>query len=253
MLQDLLKSRAIHIGCVFFLLVVGGAQFYSWHFRHTTETELARTRPATQILENRNEERTAPATYAAAFKTPEPRPRGTSFGTNNPQETFVADTSETIDAGKPDAIYLPQDESETSVIDDFPEVPEGFPMIPVWTEFPNYQKGDMPEHETLYRVLIKLWNQGDRAFINGVLDHNNGRIYPLYPNVIYVKWRETTVGPPDNPITVRVPGSMLGTHARHFSWEDRIFGLEAAYPEIKFVEKQTAGYDPETFLTDAEK
>ena len=46
---------------------------------------------------------------------------------------------------------------------------------------------------------------------------------------------------------------MLGTHDRHFTLEDRFLGLEALYPEIKFVEKDTAGYDPEIFLTAGEK
>ena len=59
---------------------------------------------------------------------------------------------------------------------DFPSVPEGFPsnLTPVWLTLPGYQKGDMPEHESIYRVLIKLWNQGNHGFINGAFSNNNG-------------------------------------------------------------------------------
>ena len=128
-------------------------------------------------------------------------------------------------------------------------------MTPLWADdrFPNYQKGDMPEHETLYRVLIKLWNQGDHDFTNGYLDHNNGRVYPLYPDTLYVTWKEEVVDTPEGPRTLRVPGTFVGTHDRHFTPEELyFFGVEASSPEVNFVDKHTSGIDPETFLTDAD-
>ena len=76
---------------------------------------------------------------------------------------------------------------------DFPPVPEGFPFPPVWISRPGYQKGDMPDHELIYRVLIKLWNQDDHGFQDGMLRVNNGRVYPMYPDVLYVKWRDVVV------------------------------------------------------------
>lgn len=143
---------------------------------------------------------------------------------------------------------------------DFPEVPDGFPsdLTPVWIEFPNYQKGDMHEHETLYRVLIKLWNQGDHDFVNGVYKHDNGRVYPLYEDVLYVKWREEEI----NGQKFRFISSSLGTHARQtpdpgegrgafFSIEEMMTGAyKTKYPDLKLVDYASAGYDPETFLDD---
>ena len=42
MFRDMLSgSRALLVGLIFFVLVVGGSLLYSWHVHRTTETELA--------------------------------------------------------------------------------------------------------------------------------------------------------------------------------------------------------------------
>lgn len=141
----------------------------------------------------------------------------------------------------------------------FPEVPGGFPsdLTPVWIEFPNYQKGDMYEHEMMYRVLIKLWNQGDHDFVNGVYQHDNDRVYPLYRDTVYIEWGETVSDDPDEEV-VRFPRFTLATHARStdpdalgqlFTVEELTSGAyKSMYPDVKFVDYGSAGYDPETFL-----
>ena len=139
---------------------------------------------------------------------------------------------------------------------DFPSVPEGFPsdLTPVWLTLPGYQKGDMPEHESIYRVLIKLWNQGERGFINGAFRNNDGKVYPLYPDVVYVKWGyAVTHDEGGNPTPYRYIATSMGTHARDFNFttEDFVTGdWETMYPDTKFVSYDDAGYDPYTFLTD---
>ena len=136
----------------------------------------------------------------------------------------------------------------------FPPVPEGFPsdLTPVWLSMPGYQKGDMPEHESIYRVLIKLWNQGERGFINGAFRNNDGKVYPLYPDVVYVKWGyAVTHDEGGNPTPYRYIATSMGTHARDFTTEDFVTGdWETKYPGTKFVAYDDAGYDPYTFLTD---
>ena len=161
-----------------------------------------------------------------------------------------------------DALLQELDESPDEK-GDFPEVPDGFPsdLTPVWIEFPNYQKGDMYEHEMIYRVLIKLWNQGDHDFVNGVYQHDNSRVYPLYHNVVYVEWSSEAIDSPDGEIEFRFIKSHLGTHSRGdpkenivgglFTIEDMITGAyKAKYPDLKLVDYDSAGYDPETFLDD---
>ena len=137
---------------------------------------------------------------------------------------------------------------------DFPPVPEGFPsnLTPVWLTLPGYQKGDMPAHELMYRVLIKLWNQGERGFINGAFRDNDGKVYPLYPDVVYVKWGySVTYDEGGNPTPYRYIATSMGTHARDFNTEDFVTGdWETNYPGTKFVAYDDAGYDPYIFLTD---
>ncbi len=140
---------------------------------------------------------------------------------------------------------------------DFPEVPDGFPsdLTPVWIQFPNYQKEDMYEREMLYRVLIKLWNQGDHDFVSGVYQDDNGRVYSLYSDVAYVEWGEVVS---DDEQVIRFPRFSLMTHARE---EDDLGGLyteeevlsgayKTKYPDLKIVEYSNAGFNPETFLDD---
>ena len=95
------------------------------------------------------------------------------------------------------------DEETVEEKGDFPPVPNGFPsnLTPIWFT-PGYKKGDEPEYESIYRVLIKLWNQGDYSFSAGAIA--NGRVYPIYPDMLYVEWDETTVEDGNGePIPVR--------------------------------------------------
>lgn len=144
---------------------------------------------------------------------------------------------------------------------DFPEVPDGFPsdLIPVWIQFPDYQKGDMYKHEMIDRVLIKLWNQEDHDFVSGVYQHDNDRVYPLYRDVVYIEWGETVPDNPDEEV-VRFPRFALATHQRSsdpdalgglFTVEELTSGAyQTMYSDVTFVDYGSAGYDPETFLDD---
>ena len=136
----------------------------------------------------------------------------------------------------------------------FPPVPEGYPLDlpPVWLDVLGYQKGDMPRHEAIDRVLIKLWNQDIRGFKSGAFRRNDGKVYPLYPDVLYIGWDEAVVNDEvGRPISVRYIASSLGTHAREFDLEDFISGeWKNKYPDTKFVAYEDAGYDPDTFLNE---
>ena len=58
MLRDILSgSRAILVGLVFFVLIVGGSLLYSWHVHRTTEAEVAETQRKVQPLEIKNKTR----------------------------------------------------------------------------------------------------------------------------------------------------------------------------------------------------
>ena len=144
---------------------------------------------------------------------------------------------------------------------DFPEVPEGFPsdLAPVWIEYPNYQKGYMYNQEMIDRVLIKLWSQGDHDFLDGV--YRDGKVYPIYRDVMYVEWSDEIIEGPDGEIEFRFIRSFLGTHVRGSPKIDVVGGLftveemiseayKTKYPGLKLVDYEDGGYNPETFLDD---
>ena len=177
---------------------------------------------------------------------------------NATAESLEADSGESssqendFEEGNLESMLAELDKETVERNSDFPPVPEGFPLPPVWTTIPGYEKGDMPDHELIYRVLIKLWNQGDRGFQDGMLDINNGRVYPMYPDVLYVEWHDTVFEDElGNSRIVRYIASSAGTHKRGFELEDFITGeWKSKYPDTKFVTYEDAGYDPHTFLTD---
>ena len=110
----------------------------------------------------------------------------------------------------------------------------------------------MPEHELICRVLIKLWNQGERGFIDGAFGHNDGKVYPIYPDVLYVQWADEIIDNGDgNVVTFRMIVSSLGSQARPFDTDDFITGeWKNKYPGVKFVDYADAGYYPDTFLAE---
>ncbi len=151
-----------------------------------------------------------------------------------------------------ESLFAALDEETVEGHSDFPPVPDGYPFTPVWIKRPGYQKGDMPDHEVLDRVLIKLWNQGDRDFQGGTMRGSDGQIYPIYPDVLYVQWEETVIDNGDgNPFPLTYIGDALGPGGIEFSAEDYLSGdFETKYPGLKFVPFEHAGYDPHTFLTE---
>lgn len=261
MFRNILSSRGFIAGFVLFVVIVIGTQLYSWHVRRTTQSELARTEQRVRQLQNKNETRTAqdiggPIDIGESEQPGQPRQEDILPSENDTPHVFpVDDVSEGFDVEVTGESYLFQRETEEVVASDFPEIPEGFPtdLHPVWVQFPNYKKGDMYAHEMMYRVLIKLWNQGDHGFVNGVYRDNNNRVYPLYHDVVYVEWDEITAETPDGPIKQKVLTSWLSTD-KSFTAAEVLTGVYATkYPGVEFVDFTTAGYDPETFLSDDEK
>lgn len=261
MFRNILSSRGFIAGFVFFVVIVIGTQLYSWHVRRTTQSELARTEQGVRQLQHKNETRTAqdignPIDIGESEQPGQPRQEDIlPFENDTPHVFPVDDVSEGFDVEITDELDLFHRETEEVVASDFPEIPEGFPtdLHPVWVQFPNYKKGDMYAHEMMYRVLIKLWNQGDHGFVNGVYRDNNNRVYPLYHDVVYVEWDEITAETPDGPIKQKVLTSWLSTD-KSFTAAEVLTGVYATkYPGVEFVDFTTAGYDPETFLSDDEK
>ena len=145
----------------------------------------------------------------------------------------------------------------------FPGVPEGFPsnIRPVWLEdfFDEILHAD---HVIVDRVLIELWNQGDHEIVYGVLDEDTGKVYPIYHDVVYVKW-DSNVREDSNGELIEVPyisyrlgisstvEPLLNEDGNLFTEEEIMSGAYVTMnPDVTFVDYSDAGYDPATVLND---
>lgn len=190
MFRNILSSRPIIAGIVFFLLVVVSSLLHHWHIRRTTDAKLARPDPVIQHLENRNEARTAADTVDISgvdFEQSE-----TPLETDDAQATEIDDTA-ALPGGTAASVdladaFLPNDiveEGTTEVpvspfgFGPYPELPEG------WS--PNIWPSSSPKHELMMRVRIRLTIQGVNV-LGAIMD--NGLVYPTIKNTVYVEWDE---------------------------------------------------------------
>ena len=230
------------VGLVVFLCVVVGA-FLVWRANQPVETKTV------YVLPEPNPERAEILKQAL-----QPRQSAYIPHASSDEATTDGTTSESLEADSGDSSRQENEleeenlESVLAAIDeetveekrDFPPVPADYPFKPVWLGIPGYKKGDKPEHELISRVLIKLWNQGERDFKDGVYDPKRSKVYPLYPDVVYIQLAE------DGTIAASSWMAAISFDANDFATGE----WETKYPGIKFVEYDDAGYDPYTFLTD---
>ncbi len=126
----------------------------------------------------------------------------------------------------------------------FPEVPEDYFGDPIWarnpdlfSEFPDEASRNI---ELIDRVLIKLWQQGDREIVGG--STYNGKVYPHYDNVFYVRWTEIPL--PDGNVHRYISRLKGGDH--EITDEDIESGNIPAGSKV--VDLDNAGFDPYKFL-----
>lgn len=240
-------------GLVVLLCVVLGA-FLVWRANQPVETKTV------YALPKPNPERAEILKRAL-----QPPPRVYTAKASSDEATSGSENGESLEAANGDLSgqeneFEDEDfESMLAAIDeedtkkgDFPPVPDGFPLVPIWLSVPGYQKGDSHDHEMVYRVLIKLWKEGERGFINGAFLPSHGKVYPLYPDVVYVRWAEDTIDNGDgNPFSIRYIKSTLGTEERVFAPSDFFSDVwKTRFPGLKYVDFDDGGYDPESFLAD---
>ena len=257
MLRDLLSSRWFQGGFAFFILCVGGSLLYSWNVQRTTEAEFGERPLAVESLENKPEINTVPVDFQTegVVNTPE---ENTDTPISESTEAFLNETefADIADTFLPDDVGTEETPAEEAVVSPFgfgpyPEVPTGYPthLQPVWLWSEERQQrhtsSRLESFELMARVLIKLWNQGDRGFNGVIRDDSNGKVYPLYKDIIYVTWAELR----DNN------GKIIGKYARNqlssdktqrISFRDYMEGRIP--PNIQFVDRETSGIDPYMFL-----
>lgn len=144
---------------------------------------------------------------------------------------------------------------------EYPAVPEGYPenLKPVWLE-DYFDENLHAPHVIMQRVAIELWNQGERGFVNITMDYHSGKVYLLYPGVVYVTWSNYSREDPDGQ-SIQVPyishwlgtpstvDPLLNSNGQIFTEQEIMSGVYMTmYPGVEFVNYNDAGYDPATIL-----
>ena len=143
----------------------------------------------------------------------------------------------------------------------FPLTPDDYALVPIWKQvIPNWKKDFFKNwpHDPLRwekhinnfvlmdKVLIKLWNQGDHDFIAATIT-SEGRVYPQYPNTIYVQWKEKI---DKNGVKKRYIGRAGSSGDVKLTDEQMRTGQIPA--GIRVLDHDSGGYDAYDFLTEVE-
>ena len=249
---SLWREPVVIIACIITVLgviavyIVGGL-----YFKDDYEiTPVERITPSTSIV-------SSPSVEEAGDSTSIPQ---TETAVVAPESEKVVSIDETEGINTADTVLpldIASEEGTTEVrvspygFGPYPEVPVGFPdhLSPVWT-WPEEELerivGKEKSFELMHRVLIKLWNQGDQDFVGVSLSDDNGKVYPTYPNVAYVVWRESK--DLNGKVRFRYPGYvMAGPNVPRRTSQD--FSEGRGYPpHVIVLDRETAGIDPYQFL-----
>ncbi len=255
MLHDVLSSRGILAGVVFFVGVVGGSWLYSWQIHRTTDAEVAETQRKVPHLENKNEVHTT-------------HDHGVPTDTQTLEETrtsiFSDDMSEVAPVARDEQPITNQWSGEESTTDPtfedppqesqtiresrfgfghYPEIPVDYPDPDIWDRIENMTDDSLAkDNELMARVRIKLWNQGTQTI--GASYDNDGKIYPSIPGVAYVTWESKELS---DGTRYQFPSRISGTPElagnEHYFYE-----LGEAPPGITIVTHEDGGIDPYEFL-----
>ncbi len=254
MFRDLFTTRAILAGGLFFVLVVASSLLYSWHIRSQTAAELARSVQVIQQLE-RGEAHTS---HDAEPSTDTDSAGGVPVALDTDTLQTVPETempllqAETPDPLDVGAGPLPDDTvqetpEETRVspfgFGPYPEIPPGYPDPDLWDLAESLYEFS-PERarnwELRERVCIKLWKQGKQAESVAM---ENGLVYPLYPNTVYVRW-DQYIDEEGTPVRYIAETLGSGDMARY----DDDFDNSIIPPGITVIPYAEGGIEPYTFL-----
>lgn len=190
MLRDILSSKAIQAGFVFFVLVVGSSLLYSWHVHHTTAVELTSTDQFLQQLKKNKKVHTTPIVLKPPgfIDVPEenegiPLPENVDASIDNTSKSLeLAASSHARQTVETSPLFKEVRESPFG-LGPYPEIPAG------WD--PDVFEGEMDiGHELIERVRIKLFTQGTFTY-GGSISHKTGLVYPVTMDTVYVEFGTT--------------------------------------------------------------
>jgi len=172
MLRDILFSRAILVGIVCFVLIVGGTQFYRWQVLRGGAVSVLPTDGSPQHSETKKERDlqqargvlTETLPLSQKPETPDTEPRQISDATAGiPKETEVPDLTDVFFPGEATEAEAPPEAFPVSPFGfgPYPKVPVGYPSpesVPWnWTEETRHRfREHLRDFELMARVMIKL-------------------------------------------------------------------------------------------------
>ena len=197
MLSDIFRSRWVVGALILALLIVVGSYFGGkwWHSRDDFSHE------STEIEDKKRSSKvdtSAPAvdapTPAVDAATPADEPLAPVDESPAPVDESSVPVDSSPQTTEADGELDSTDPEKVSPFGfgPYPQVPDSFPNDVIWSDaLKNLRERLSDERlkdlELVHRVLIKLWNQGYRAS-SATMD--DGKMYPLFPNTVYVRWEE---------------------------------------------------------------
>ena len=223
MLRDILSSKLVIAGLIGCVLLIAGSLFYRWHGERDIRNDEVRTQRFLQQLENRQtpnaqqprqitdrdaEEQAAKSVAtddgaATVFDITErlPNSRAASGDTAAEPELPVSDK----ETAKEESVALP---ISPLGFGPYPEIPEDFPEPDIFKSLASMGDSEMRKAlELQKRLIVEFWKQGISLENVGVTGDADGKVYLLYPDVVYVKWDYWT---DDDGITHRYAGVTRG-------------------------------------------
>lgn len=252
MFRDLLSSRLIQAGLIFFVLIVVSGSLYLEYVKHTSEKELLKTKksllqvePVSTIQHNQQPENPG---IDIVEETDAPTTDDPHAHNIVAEEIDVRSTDHTALTALTDVWDIPI-EAEVPEQGGFKTTPDGYPLTPYW-DYPKDEQNDWSyENKLVDHVLVKLWKQGTRDFIGGSIELDTSRVRPHYLNTLYVQWEE--VEHPDGSM-VKMITRALG--AGDVNWRQK-GPFDLPPPEVHLIDINSTegkGIDPFTFLTSEE-
>ena len=266
MLQSLLSGRTLRIALVVSVLFALCSLLYFQHVKRSSLEATEKTKRFLQTLENSkktsnpNVQEVDSPEQEVTDARPDPIDETDSLETESLSIDEAAEFAAGADALLPEALSDTKDASPSSYgvspfgFGPYPEVPIGFPenLMPAWTwseEKREEHAGGLINFELMGRVLVKLWNQGEQGFVGVVRANEDGKVYPIYPNVMYVrKWKETPIIRDGEFVGfVKYPrGTISGPGVPDL---DPIDYHRGTVPDdIRYLDRATAGINPYEFL-----
>ncbi len=247
MLRDLLSSK-LFLGC-FGLFVLFAVGCFLWYQHETMKiqkegAESAEIRRQSELSQKVDTLKSAGKTDVVKTRVPAPQKQETpSIEAATVPDAVTENTSDV-----PKTVLSETDATENTEVrvsphglGPYPEVPEDF----IFGSGP-WQDGDFSlGQELISRVLIKLWNDGDRNFRGATFE--NGKVYVYYPNQVHVRY--DTVKNPDGTTTRYIAGWSSTGDIPQPTLEQQLSGyIPPAGVEIIDLDIEDPGIEPYSFL-----